>query len=97
MSKGISKILQFCLTIQPRNISTVSEASHINCKKSVKIPKGNSVDVNLRTDHTMAKQFEDSKGAISSCKSKDTIQGQTFDVNLRIDNIMAKRLMITKE
>jgi hypothetical protein len=49
------------LTIQPRNTSTVSAASHINCKKSVKISKVNSVDVNLRTDNTMTKRLKITK------------------------------------
>jgi hypothetical protein len=104
MSKGISKILQFCLTIQPSNISTVSEASHINCKKSVKIPKGNSVGVNLRTDHTMAKRLKIAKeqSVAVNLRTQYKIKrlyipkGNSVDVNLRIDNIMAKRLMIPK-
>jgi hypothetical protein len=40
MSKGISKILQFCLILQPRNISAESVDLHINYKRGVKIPKG---------------------------------------------------------
>jgi antitoxin component of MazEF toxin-antitoxin module len=49
----------------------------------LKLPKGNTVAVNLRTDDIMAKHLK-------------TQEGNTVAVNLRTDNIMAKRLKRAK-